>query len=62
MLSKRVSDSHYLIALLTAILLAGCENKPPQPASSNSDSAVSENQPPNQSQTDPPVENKIQMP
>lgn len=55
MLSKRASDYHCLLALLIGILLTGCENKTPQPASPNSDPAVSENQPQNQSQTDSPV-------
>lgn len=44
MLLKRNSVQHCLVAVLCLFLLAGCESKSPQPASSTSNSTVSENQ------------------
>ncbi|MCA9018313.1 MAG: hypothetical protein KDA77_23530, partial [Planctomycetaceae bacterium] len=56
MLLKRISDQHCLLALLCLFLLAGCENKTPQPASPTSNATVSENSSTQQNTAQSPAE------
>lgn len=58
MLLKPISNQHCLAALLCLLLMAGCESNTPQPASSNPDSTVSENQSTQQSPDSSPAEKR----